>query len=520
MKKFYFVNLLLVFLAFAAFGQEWIVYDGSVLPDLVGFSTSNTGGDQYTNTILDDPDNEGNKLLELISPQEDPGKFMWKYTLTNDVNDPFTIILRVKGTSDTLDRTMEIDIQQAGFRERLYLKNDNTFELKEGGVKEDLPGSPLDWHIIRISKNADAVSFYMDENPVAVASVTTATTSSENYFRFGDGNGSSTLGALVDWVAWDTTGAYAPEEGVALPDSLSQEVPSWVIYAADVTPDNDNIDFGTSNVAGTDLHSNTIVADPDNDGNNLLKLISPEPDPGKFMWKHNLPNDVDDALTMVARIKSENDTMDRTMEFDIQQAGFRERLYLKNDDSYQLKEANVSGDLPIDLSGWHIIRITKDADQVAVYIDEADTAFIEVTTATTSSENYFRFGDGNGSSTLGGIIDWMVWDTTGAYAPNRGTFLPSTLVTDIDPWPVGISATSGQPLARIYPNPAEDLLMVEYQSAGKADISLFDMVGKLIMQRTLNTSNSNIDISDLHSGVYLIQINAEGKTDIQRFIKR
>jgi hypothetical protein len=410
--------------------QQWNVYPANVLPDAseFGMSTSNVGGDQYTNIIIADPDNAGNNLLEMISPQEDPGKFMWKYSRSGDVNEPITFIARVKGASDTLDRTMEFDIQTAGFRERLYIKNDNTFELKESGVKGNMSGGPLQWHIYRITKDGDALTFYLDENPEPVATVTTSTTSGENYFRFGDGNGSSTLGGLVDWIIWDNTGTYAPGEGMPLPDSLVTDVQSWIVYPANVLPDVSEFGMTSSNVGG-DQYTNTIIEDDENAGNNLLEMISPQADPGKFMWKYTLPNDVNAPITLVARIQGASDTLDRTMEIDLQQAGFRERLYIKNDNSFELKESSVKADLTAGTMGWHIYRITKAGDQVSFYLDENPQPIAAVTTTTSSGENYFRFGDGNGGSTLGGIIDWIIWDTTGAYAPDVSPVIPDSLLT-------------------------------------------------------------------------------------------
>ncbi len=213
---------LLIILQLSLFSQEWIVYDCKVLPDvnIDTFVQSNVAGDPASNTIIADPDSPGNLILELISPGADPGKFMWKYNFPNDMNDSLTLVFRLKAAAGTYDRVMEIDLQQAGYRERLYLMSDNTYRLNESYVLGDLPIGLADWHIVRISKEADQVAVYVDEQAVSLAEVTSPTTTAENYFRFGDGNGSSTLGGLVDWIAWDTTGAYAPWEGVALPDSL------------------------------------------------------------------------------------------------------------------------------------------------------------------------------------------------------------------------------------------------------------------------------------------------------------
>jgi hypothetical protein len=438
MKKIYLFLFFITGLAFISSAQEWIVYDADSLPDAEPFhmQESNVAGtNQHSNVIVPDVDNPGNYLLQLISPEGDPGKFMWKYNLPNDVNDPITLVARVKGVSDSLDRTMEFDFQNAGYRERLYIKNDNTYELKESGVKGSLPLSTLAWHIFRMVKTGNHLSVYLDENPQPLASVTTTTITEENYFRFGDGNGSSTLGGFVDWIIWDTTGTYAPGEGASLPDTLVMDIQKWDVYAADVLPDASEYGFTTSNTGG-DQYTNTIVPDADHPGNNLLELISPQADPGKFMWKYSFPNDVDDPVTLIARVRGASDSLDRTMEFDIQNGGFRERLYIKNNNTFEMKESGVSGSMPGGPLQWHIYRITKHGDQMSFYLDENPVPVAYGTTATTSSENYFRFGDGNGSSTLGAYVDWMIWDTTGTFAPGKGMPIPDSLLKDVQQWTV------------------------------------------------------------------------------------
>jgi hypothetical protein len=378
-------------------------------------------------------------------------------------------------------------------------------------------------------------------------------------------------------------------------------VPDWVVYAADSVPGNDPVGFEESNVDG-DPASNSIVVDTENPGNNLLELISPGADPAKFMWKHNLPNDVNDPITLVARVRKVSDTLDRTMEFDFRQGGFRERLYLRNNGEYEFKEAGIRTDLPVGVMGWHIYRITKDTSEVKFYIDEDPEPVDSVTTDTEDSNNYWRFGDGNGSSTLGGLVDWIIWDTTGAYAPGEMSMIPDSLVQDVTPSDATLSALTastgtmtpafdpetmeyglelapgtpsvtltGTPndpeatvegdgefstfpdtvmievvaqdghsmiyqvnivqegtgirdtrsnLARIYPNPASDMITVEYRGSGEATIMVYDMLGKMVMSRIHEADVSTLNISGLQKGIYLIRVSDGDVSEIQRFMKK
>jgi len=353
--------------------------------------------------------------------------------LENSPEDSITVAIRFKGTSDTLDRVMEIDLQQDGFRERLYIYTDNTYKLQEANVSGDLPGSVMDWHIYRLTKTGDSVNFYFDENPAALETMKTPTSTSENYFRFGDGNGSSTLGGIVDWVIWDTTGAYAPLAGAAIPDTLVSKVPLWKVYAANQVPLSSDPAFVASNTSGSaDTNTfNTIMEDPDIPGNNLLEEITNVSD-ARYMFRYTFPENPTAELTIVGRFRGISGEYDRVMEIDMDHGGFRERLYVNTDSSFRLQEAGLIDTLDAGVLGWHLYRLTKTGDSVNFYLDENPEPVATVKTPTVSAtNNYFRFGDGNSSITLGAYVDWIIWDESGAYAPGRGNYIPDSLVISV-----------------------------------------------------------------------------------------
>ena len=70
----------------------------------------------------------------------------------------------------------------------------------------------------------------------------------------------------------------------------------------------------------------------------------------------------------------------------------------------------------------------------------------------------------------------------------------------------------------VFPNPANDVLNINCDIE-KAIVQIFDISGKLV-KTELAFSNSEINISELVSGTYLIILSAEnGKTGIQKFVK-
>jgi len=427
MKKITTLSCFLLVAFFAIQAQSWKVYMGKVLPSQnnPAFVSNSATGAPPVEAILPNPEKTGDSLYSFTVYPKD-AKFLWKYDFSAAVPN-VTLVARLKGISDTLDRVMEIDMQTGSFRERIVIKKDNTFELKQSGFKGTFPANVLDWHMIRFSMKNDSVFIYLDEQPVPIAAVKTTTTTTNKYFRFGDNDGATTTGALIDWIIWDETGCFAPGQGAAIPDSLIQRKAGWKVYSGRVLPSANTPVFITSNVSGT--YTNTLLDDPDHPGNSLLELIV-HPAASKFMWRYNWPSDEPPAVTMVARVKGVSDTLNRVMEFDFEHFGTRERLYVKTDNTWELKESGTTGTMK-KATGWHIYRITKNQNLVNFYLDENPVPLATVITPTSTTNKWFRFGDGNSGSSLGGVVDWIIWDESGAYAPQRGYFIPDSLIQEV-----------------------------------------------------------------------------------------
>lgn len=57
----------------------------------------------------------------------------------------------------------------------------------------------------------------------------------------------------------------------------------------------------------------------------------------------------------------------------------------------------------------------------------------------------------------------------------------------------------------IFPNPASDVLQLKIANADNVSYAIIDAAGKTVMSSTLN-GNSTIDISQLSSGIYALQL--------------
>lgn len=76
----------------------------------------------------------------------------------------------------------------------------------------------------------------------------------------------------------------------------------------------------------------------------------------------------------------------------------------------------------------------------------------------------------------------------------------------------GISETKSAAALSVYPNPANDLLTINYKAGGNTVASLYALTGALIWSGDLKEGLNTIDISALPQGVYLLKADTAGLT--------
>jgi PKD repeat protein len=81
--------------------------------------------------------------------------------------------------------------------------------------------------------------------------------------------------------------------------------------------------------------------------------------------------------------------------------------------------------------------------------------------------------------------------------------------------------TTGQATFKIYPNPANDVLVVELNDARQAELTLTNLLGEVVVKRKLKEATSSINVSELHSGLYVITVAGDDR-DLRRqtFVKQ
>ncbi|WP_186774311.1 T9SS type A sorting domain-containing protein [Chitinophaga pinensis] len=70
----------------------------------------------------------------------------------------------------------------------------------------------------------------------------------------------------------------------------------------------------------------------------------------------------------------------------------------------------------------------------------------------------------------------------------------------------------------LYPNPAQSSIRFQF-SAQQARMSIFDAVGRQVVPASVIYAGQAIDISQLPTGVYLIQLDINGKKTVKHLLK-
>lgn len=213
---------------------------------------------------------------------------------------------------------------------------------------------------------------------------------------------------------------------------------NWMRYDANVLPS----ETGGSTLDLTSLSQDTpgenfveeLVTDGDIDGNMILRYIQPDElatdgtsnanKMYRYIFRDTDGNDLEgDQYTVVARLKGVENWAELGLDrvFDIQlrngASGFRDELRLSYDGNIiELDRSDASISSGIDLTDWHIFRMVSDGANYSVYVDEDPTPVVTGTSTATTGDRYLKIGDGSGDK-IGGMLDWIAVDVTGAYGP-------------------------------------------------------------------------------------------------------
>jgi hypothetical protein len=120
---------------------------------------------------------------------------------------------------------------------------------------------------------------------------------------------------------------------------------------------------------------------------------------------------------------------------------------------------------------------------------------------------------------------------TNAQVPDSGIYycdITNTLVPDLIIRRANIVVNIDESLTvkdtslktlKVFPNPASDLLQLQFKSKVIGTAQVFDIRGRRMLHQSLASKSSILNISNLQSGLYLLKIDTKNGSTTKRFIK-
>lgn len=75
-------------------------------------------------------------------------------------------------------------------------------------------------------------------------------------------------------------------------------------------------------------------------------------------------------------------------------------------------------------------------------------------------------------------------------------------------------------LFALYPNPVIDRINISFpNNTDRAELVLYDVLGKIVLQKVTTPSKNQVDVSHLSSGMYIASLTSNNKTTSFKIIK-
>ncbi|MCX6226758.1 MAG: T9SS type A sorting domain-containing protein [Bacteroidia bacterium] len=181
--------------------------------------------------------------------------------------------------------------------------------------------------------------------------------------------------------------------------------------------------------------------------------------------------------------------------------------------------ADLDGSLPIELNRYYHVAVLYTGYSMELYVDGILDSFKPFSGAILSSTKPLTIGRMDNVETqyalLGCVDEVKVWDKE----------IPVRQIARLkDQWAVPQADSTGDDIARIWPNPAEKVVNIEF--TGKADvesISLFTAKGQKLNDYQINAETTGISIPTPPTalGLYLLKvILKDGRTLTKKIVIR
>ena len=70
----------------------------------------------------------------------------------------------------------------------------------------------------------------------------------------------------------------------------------------------------------------------------------------------------------------------------------------------------------------------------------------------------------------------------------------------------------------IYPNPSKGQVTVLSNLEGDSIVKVISLTGQLILEKTFDTSEMNIDLNGYEKGIYILQITSQGNVITKKVV--
>lgn len=169
---------------------------------------------------------------------------------------------------------------------------------------------------------------------------------------------------------------------------------------------------------------------------------------------------------------------------------------------------------PDSLAGWYkYTRTNSDTMFIQLVLLDAndDTVGFANYRNTVETSTYKRFSQAisykNASNPAYGHV--IIRHSTSNSANPVGSVM---WIDDLEVvFPAGIEDNVNKPLVRVYPNPAEKYLTLANPTGQSIELTVYDAIGRKVIQKTIIGEQQTIDVQQLVDGVYFAEVKQSDK---------
>ncbi|MFM7022145.1 MAG: DUF4465 domain-containing protein [Flavobacteriales bacterium] len=190
---------------------------------------------------------------------------------------------------------------------------------------------------------------------------------------------------------------------------------------------------------------------------------------------------------------------------------------MKNGDMIAKKFGGNSGNDP----DWFRLTIKANSYPVAKKQDTLDFYLADFRFANNDSDYILKewtFVDLSSFGNTDSLSFHLSSSDVGSYGMNTPAFFClDNLMYDEQS---AVNEHAGFGAVKLYPNPANDLINLDFGKNISAFITVFDATGKMVYSESMNASKSTIDLAGFNSGVYMVSVTSDDFIASNIFIKQ